>query len=367
MSNAKKKVLLMGKSGSGKSSMRGVIFSNQLARDTHRLGATIDVEHSNVRFLGSMVLNLWDCGGQEGFLNNYVSSQRTQIFTNVAILIYVFDGTTPSGSAEWEKDIRYYEECLSSLRENSDDANVWVLINKMDLVSRDRAERDRMFEDKRAELEKRSNAVQVDGKEVKPIRCFATSIYDESLYKAWSSVIHTLVPNASLMQSHLTHLCKMLSCTEAVLFESQTFLVLAKSGSDLDCDETELEEYERLGGAVGFNRKRFEKISEIVKEFRHTCRRTMEPFVNWEMRLPQACIALDALTPNTYLMLVSTEPWVEPHLLMLNIDQARSHFDELAKPVVKTRCPICREHEACKYEGDDAKASPQDFWQEVTA
>ncbi len=127
--------------------------------------------------------NLWDCGGQEGFLNNYVSSQRTQIFTNVAILIYVFDGNTPSGSQEWEKDIRYYEECLTSLRENSDDANVWVLVNKMDLVSRDRTERDRIFEDKRAELEKRSNAVMEDGKEAKGIRCFATSIYDESLYK----------------------------------------------------------------------------------------------------------------------------------------------------------------------------------------
>ena len=51
------------------------------ARDTMRLGATsmyyvfmallgglnfillVDVEHSHVRFLGNLVLNLWDCGG----------------------------------------------------------------------------------------------------------------------------------------------------------------------------------------------------------------------------------------------------------------------------------------------------------------
>jgi Ras-related GTP-binding protein A/B len=33
----KKKVLLMGKSGSGKSSMRSIIFSNYIARDTRRL------------------------------------------------------------------------------------------------------------------------------------------------------------------------------------------------------------------------------------------------------------------------------------------------------------------------------------------
>lgn len=59
----KKKVLLMGKSGSGKSSMRNIIFSNYRAKDVRRLGATIDVEHSNIKFLGNLTLNLWDCGG----------------------------------------------------------------------------------------------------------------------------------------------------------------------------------------------------------------------------------------------------------------------------------------------------------------
>ena len=48
------KVLLMGKSGAGKTSMRSIIFANYLARDTMRLGATIDVEHSHVRFLGKL-------------------------------------------------------------------------------------------------------------------------------------------------------------------------------------------------------------------------------------------------------------------------------------------------------------------------
>lgn len=59
----KKKVLLMGKSGSGKSSMRSIIFSNYVAKDVRRLAATIDVEQSRVKFLGNLVLNLWDCGG----------------------------------------------------------------------------------------------------------------------------------------------------------------------------------------------------------------------------------------------------------------------------------------------------------------
>lgn len=39
----RKKVLLMGKSGSGKSSMRSIIFNNYIAKDTRRLGATSDL------------------------------------------------------------------------------------------------------------------------------------------------------------------------------------------------------------------------------------------------------------------------------------------------------------------------------------
>ena len=83
----KKKVLLMGKSGSGKTSMRSIIFANYIARDTRRLGATIDVEHSHVRLLGNLTLNLWDCGGQEAFMENYFASQRENIFRNVEVQI----------------------------------------------------------------------------------------------------------------------------------------------------------------------------------------------------------------------------------------------------------------------------------------
>lgn len=90
--------------------------------------------------------------------------------------------------------------------------------------------------------------------------------------QAWSSVIHTLVPNATLLQSHLSHLCQSLNLVEAVLFEAQTFLVLAKSGSELDCDADQLTPYEKAAGARGLDAKRFEKVSDIVKEFRHTCR-----------------------------------------------------------------------------------------------
>ena len=99
----------MGKSGGGKTSMRSIIFANYSAKDTRRLGPTsmstpkitkrihylllslVDVEQSYVRFLGNLILNLWDCGGQEAFMECYFSTQKDNIFKNVEVLIYVFD------------------------------------------------------------------------------------------------------------------------------------------------------------------------------------------------------------------------------------------------------------------------------------
>jgi len=56
----RKKVLLMGKSGAGKTSMRSIIFASWIANDVQRLGVTMEIEHAHVRMLGNLVVNLWD-------------------------------------------------------------------------------------------------------------------------------------------------------------------------------------------------------------------------------------------------------------------------------------------------------------------
>ncbi|QQP54832.1 Ras-related GTP-binding protein A [Caligus rogercresseyi] len=132
----KKKVLLMGKSGSGKTSMRSIIFANFIARDTSRLGATIDVEHSHVKLLGNLTLNLWDCGGQGAFMENYFTSQRENIFRNVEVLIYVFD----IESRDIGLEMAYYQSCLEAILLHSSDAKIFCLIHKMDLLAEDQRE-----------------------------------------------------------------------------------------------------------------------------------------------------------------------------------------------------------------------------------
>lgn len=138
---SKKKVLLMGKSGAGKTSMRSIIFANYMARDTMKLSPTLDVEHTHVRFLGNLTLNLWDCGGQYRFYESYFDSQRDTIFRNVEVLIYVFD----IDSGDLENDITLFDGILEAMEQGSPDASIFVLIHKMDLVAEE--DRERAFQE----------------------------------------------------------------------------------------------------------------------------------------------------------------------------------------------------------------------------
>ena len=207
----KRKVLLMGKSGAGKTSMRSIIFANYIARDCDRLGPTMEIEHAHVRFLGSLVLLLWDCGGQEAFMENYMSSQRDQIFKNVQVLIYVFDVE----SREIDKDYRYYQGCLEALLQNSPEAKVFCLVHKMDLISEEN--RDKVFEDKVSDIRRISNATADRLHGNIEIECYRSSIWDETLYKAWSAIVYQLVPNVTIMEQKLRQFAEIMDADEVCL------------------------------------------------------------------------------------------------------------------------------------------------------
>jgi len=308
IADMKKKVLLMGASGSGKTSMRSLIFSSNPASLTARLGATIDVEQNHVRFLGDLILNLWDCGGQDSFMDSYLSTQRSTIFQHVAVLIYVFDVET----REISKDLEYYRDCLDGLKKYSPDAKVFLLIHKMDLVRREHAE---VLEKRKAALYQHSSGTE--------ITVFGTSIYNESLYKAWSRIVHTLIPNASVLSSHLSTLAKACSATEVILFERTTFLVIATSSSSITDEESEETDTHCLDST------RYERTSELIKAFKDSCARIREEFHSLEMELSEFTAVLDELTKNTYVLIIVHDPKIETAALKMNIRLARKKFEEL--------------------------------------
>jgi Ras-related GTP-binding protein A/B len=346
----KQKVLLMGKSGSGKSSMRSIIFSNYLARDTRRLGATIDIDLSHVKFLGNLTLNLWDCGGQEAFMENYLSQQRAHVFSNVGVLIYVFD----TESRDVERDLATYVNIISALVQYSREAKVFVLIHKMDLIQP--STREAVFEQRVAVVRRKTaEAVAIVRKQqpdqqpqsalqspsygqhpsaTAPIpdidldmQLFATSIWDQSLYKAWASIIHDLVPNLGVIETQLASLGVAIDADEILLFERTSFLVVSKWTS-------------REGERNPYG-DRFERMSNILKSWKHTCSkftgtpRNAEQFSDFEYKMgPTFSMFVTKFTTNTYILVCMPPGEARFNSAKLNVAAARPWFRFLDGPAV---------------------------------
>ncbi|KAF6096783.1 hypothetical protein HJG60_016662 [Phyllostomus discolor] len=307
----KKKVLLMGKSGSGKTSMRSVIFANCMARDTRHLGATVDVERSHVRFPGGLVLNLWDCGGQHAFPERCPAGRRGGVFRDVAALVYVFD----VGSRDLEEDAHLYQSCLEAILRSSPAARIFCLVHKMDLVQED--QRDLVFAEREEDLRRLSRPLECV--------CFRTSIWDETLYGAWSGVVCQLLPNARQLEASLSSFARIIEAEEVLLFESTTFLAIA---------HYQRGERRAARGA--------EKISNIMRQFRLSCRKLTAAFQSMEVRNSHFAAFVCAFTSNTCVMVVMSDPSIPSAATLINICNAGRHFEKLERPELPERSLLAR-------------------------
>lgn len=258
----------MGKSGSGKTSMRAIIFKSQLAAETRRLAATIDVESSQIKFLGGLRLDLWDCGGQDSklssfrtvllfcictianctafgsrgqsiaFMDSHLTSQSSTIFRSVHSLIYIFDAES---SDLLSSDTHYFLKCLGALRDQNPTSSsfpvagdlsssttslaedtgpngptVFVLLHKMDLVPE--ALQAGKLAEFQADVSKRAAEAGWKG----TLLFYGTSIWNETLYKVGLLSCFLFVFHMSSPRQHSNRLGRqssLISCRRSRHFE----------------------------------------------------------------------------------------------------------------------------------------------------
>lgn len=106
------KILLMGKASVGKTSMRSIIFANQAPKDTFVLGYTSEVAETRLKFMGNLIFNLLDCGGQEEFIKQYFETKRETIFSKVEVLIFVIEAENIKNPKDTDniEDLTYFEK-----------------------------------------------------------------------------------------------------------------------------------------------------------------------------------------------------------------------------------------------------------------
>lgn len=237
-------------------------------------------------------------------MEQYFGALREHIFKDAAVLIYVFDVS----SKDTQVDLNNYESSIQALQEFSKDAKVFVLIHQMDKIPD--KEKPKVFEEKKGPILERSGSFKVE--------VFGTSIWDETLYKAWSQIAHFMIPKIGAIESGFKDLCQLCSADELVLFEKQTFLEITHIEKKPHKDP-----------------HRFEKISNIIKQFKLSLFSSTHLFsTNYqfqEMMVKNSKFRAYLLdfTKSTYLMVVISNKDIEETALKLNIETLKPYYDKL--------------------------------------
>ncbi|KAL4456637.1 hypothetical protein ABPG74_000744 [Tetrahymena malaccensis] len=299
------KLLLMGRENAGKTSMHSVIFANYPARETMGIGYTVGIDKQIIRFMGSLTLNLWDCAGQGKLMKSYFNQQKDIIFKDVQVLIYVFDIGSEDNFKE--EDMNAYKSCMEKLAELSQGAKVFILLHKIDLINP--INQQEVFEKKKNQIQNYfvDNRVSIQG-------FFASSIWNETLYKAWSVIVQSLVPDLQQINNELKQFCHFNEIDEIVLFEKSTFLVIAFYNKNKECII------------------KYERVSNIIKKFKLSCNSTGAKIQKIFLSSQFSC-SIQEFNKNCYIMTIYKDPQVNQATLDFNMKQSRNVLQQSIKNI----------------------------------
>jgi len=126
-----KKVVIFGEGAVGKTSIVLTSFFGHNFNKIQSLSPTKGISIERVDFRGLERFNVWDCGGQEKYMQTHFSEAgKERIFSDINIAIFVMDA-----SREETLDPVYVDRFLEILIEYNPDLNkVYIFVNKMDIA-----------------------------------------------------------------------------------------------------------------------------------------------------------------------------------------------------------------------------------------
>ena len=139
-----------------------------------------------------------------------------------------------------------------------------------------------------------------------------TSIFDISLYKAMSNIYSDLIPKMDKIKELLKKLVTASLADEAVLLEKYTLIKICSF------NEKEFKDYER-----------FEKISELIKKFKNTCRLGSISFKDIFIKTINNIIYIDEFENSTYIIIAFQNLKTTLELVKINIEICKKTLKEI--------------------------------------
>ena len=192
---------------------------------------------------------------------------------------------------------------METLKALSPDAKIYTFINKMDLLE---------------ELNKINNLTEIktylESSEINNLNLIflPTSIWDISIYKAWSNIFSEFIPQLDKVKELLKKFVIACWADEAVLLDKNTLIKIC-AYNDKEFQDNE----------------RFEKMTEIIKRFKYSCKINSTVFKDIMIKTVNNIIYIDEFENSTYIIVSFRNNKSTLELIKINIELCKKSFGEL--------------------------------------
>ncbi|KAE8624103.1 hypothetical protein XENTR_v10005833 [Xenopus tropicalis] len=227
-SDSKPRILLMGMRRSGKSSIQKVVFHKMSPNETLFLESTNKIYKDDISNSSFVNFQIWDFPGQVDFFDPTFDYEM--IFRGTGALIYVIDAQD-----DYMEALARLHATVSKAYKANPDMNFEVFIHKVDGLSDDHK-----IETQR-DIHQRANDDLADaGLEKLHLSFYLTSIYDHSIFEAFSKVVQKLIPQLPTLENLLNIFISNSGIEKAFLFDVVSKIYIATDSSPVDMQSYEL-------------------------------------------------------------------------------------------------------------------------------
>lgn len=220
------KILLTGRAG--KSSIFQIIFEGKLASEIQNLNPTMGIQKHELDFSAlskqskNQKLNVWE--SDQNF-------PPDEFFQDGSLLLFVVDAFDVEHYEDMRLELHQAIEKLNTIGHRPDflpknQSNLFCFIHKLDRFQK--------ATEKYTSLVEYFRMNPQTGKKDGNIVFFPTSIFDSSIYRAWTKIVESLMPKSSKLNQLSNQLKEDLGLYTALIIEKRTGLPICSSKTLLD-------------------------------------------------------------------------------------------------------------------------------------
>eukprot|EP01112_Ceratiomyxa_fruticulosa_P003308 TRINITY_DN1367_c0_g1_i4.p3 TRINITY_DN1367_c0_g1~~TRINITY_DN1367_c0_g1_i4.p3 ORF type:complete len:332 (+),score=79.12 TRINITY_DN1367_c0_g1_i4:30-1025(+) len=229
-SDTKPRILLMGLRRSGKSSIQKVVFHKMSPNETLLLESTSKIEKNDISNSSFVQFQIWDSPGQIDYFDPAFDSEM--IFGGCGALVFVIDAQD-----DYSEALNKLHMTVTNAHKVNPNIKFEVFIHKVDGLSDDHK-----IECQRDIQQQAMDELTVSDANVPAIHLsfYLTSIYDHSIFEAFSKVIQKLIPQLPTLENLLDIMISNSRIEKAFLVDVVSKIYVATDSSPVDMQTYEL-------------------------------------------------------------------------------------------------------------------------------